>query len=154
LNIAGINYHPIIGLVTLAALFFQPMLGLIHHARFKKLRRRQIWSHLHLWNGRLMNPLGIINGGLGLRIAGASSRLVAAYAAVAAIMAGLWILVSILSEARRAKQTERGRQSMETPAMARSASLSQMVSELEGPRGKSPVRQHRSREASNSSYSQ
>lgn len=87
----------------LAALFVQPVLGLIHHSRFKKLRRRQIWSHLHLWNGRLMIPLGIINGGLGLRIAGASRTIVTAYAAVAGVLAGLWIVVALFSESRRRK---------------------------------------------------
>lgn len=82
-----------------------------------------------------MIPLGVINGGLGLHIAGASSRLVGAYAAVAAVMGGLWILVSIMSEARRARGT-------------------QGVSELDGARGKSPVGRHRPRDASHSSYSQ
>lgn len=150
----SINYHPIIGLVVLGALFFQPVLGLIHHARFKKLRRRQIWSHLHLWNGRLMIPLGIINGGLGLRIAGAPGRLVAAYAAVAAIMGGLWIAVSVMSEVRRAKQTERGQINRATPAMVQGSSPPQVVSELEEPQRKSPAGRHRSRVASDSSYSQ
>jgi hypothetical protein len=32
--------------------------------RFKKTRARQIWSHLHIWNGRVAVTLGIINGGL------------------------------------------------------------------------------------------
>jgi len=108
LNISGINYHPIIGLVVFAALFFQPILGLIHHSRFKKLRRRQIWSHLHLWNGRVMVPLGIVNGGLGLHIAGATKGIKAAYGAVAGVLGGLWILVAIFSEVKRrraAKQT-------------------------------------------------
>jgi hypothetical protein len=101
LNINGINYHPIIGLVVFAALFFQPILGLIHHSQFKKLRRRQTWSHLHLWNGRIMIPLGIINGGLGLGIAGASKGIKAAYAAIAGVLGGLWILVAVFSEVRR-----------------------------------------------------
>ncbi|OIW24694.1 hypothetical protein CONLIGDRAFT_103042 [Coniochaeta ligniaria NRRL 30616] len=103
LNISGINYHPIIGLVVFAALFFQPILGLIHHSQFKKLRRRQIWSYLHLWNGRIMIPLGIINGGLGLRIAGASKEIKTAYAAVAGVLGGLWVFLALLSEVKRRK---------------------------------------------------
>lgn len=101
LSISAINYHPIIGLVVFAALFFQPILGLIHHSQFKKLRRRQIWSYLHLWNGRILIPLGIINGGLGLHIAGASNEIKTAYTAVAGVLGGLWIIVAILSEVRR-----------------------------------------------------
>ena len=101
LNIAAINYHPIIGLVVFSALFFQPILGVVHHLQFKKLRRRQFWSHLHLWNGRIMIPLGIVNGGLGLRIAGAPSRFKIAYAVVVALLAGLWIVVAVLGELKR-----------------------------------------------------
>jgi hypothetical protein len=89
--------------VVFAALFFQPILGLIHHSQFKKLRRRQVWSHLHLWNGRIMIPLGIINGGLGLRMAGASNGIKTAYGAVAGVLGGLWLLVAIFSEVRRRK---------------------------------------------------
>lgn len=108
MNISGINYHPIIGLMVYVALFFQPILGLIHHLRFMKLRRRQIWSHLHLWNGRIMIPLGIINGGLGLHIAGASRLVKTAYAVVAGVLGGMWILVAVFSEVRRRRAARRG----------------------------------------------
>jgi sulfite exporter TauE/SafE len=126
LNIAGINYHPIIGLILLAALFLQPILGLIHHSQFKKLRRRQIWSHLHLWNGRIMIPLGMINGGLGLRIAGASKEIVTAYAAVAAVLCSLWIIVAAVSEARR----RRARQQV-APQMSRRSRMAGRVGRRE-----------------------
>ncbi|KAL1881487.1 hypothetical protein VTK73DRAFT_3549 [Phialemonium thermophilum] len=101
LSLSAVNYHPIIGIVVLVALLIQPFLGLIHHARFKRLRRRQVWSHLHLWNGRLMIPLGIINGGLGLGLAGASTKFKVAYSVVAAILVLTWALVAIWSELRR-----------------------------------------------------
>ncbi|KAB5566090.1 hypothetical protein GE09DRAFT_1218367 [Coniochaeta sp. 2T2.1] len=104
LNIAAISYHPIIGLVVFAALFFQPVLGVIHHLQFKKLRRRQIWSHLHLWNGRIMIPLGIINGGLGLKIAGAPSRFKIAYAVISSLLGALWIVVAVLGELKRRRE--------------------------------------------------
>jgi hypothetical protein len=119
LSISSFNYHPIIGLVVLAALFLQPFIGLIHHSRYKKLGRRQIWSYLHMWNGRLMIPLGIINGGLGLKLAGASNQIKIAYAVVAAVMFVLWVLFSILSSFRRRRQTRRSskrlRKVAETP---------------------------------------
>ena len=47
------------------------------------MQRRQIWSWLHLLTGRLAIPLGIVNGGLGLKLAGASTGLKTAYAIVA-----------------------------------------------------------------------
>jgi hypothetical protein len=39
-----INYHPIIGLVVFVCLLLQPVLGHLHHQRFKQVHRRQKWS--------------------------------------------------------------------------------------------------------------
>jgi hypothetical protein len=83
--------HAIIGLVVLACLVAQPVLGLIHHERFRRLQRRQIWSYLHLFNGRIPITLGIVNGALGLWIARASDRLKVAYLATAGAM---WYVMS------------------------------------------------------------
>jgi len=95
------SYHPIIGLVVLAFLFLQPVLGFIHHAKFKRMQRRQIWSYLHLFNGRIFITLGIANGGLGLWMAGESDKLKTAYIAVAVVMWVLWMLSAIWGEWRR-----------------------------------------------------
>lgn len=97
----NVNYHPIIGLVVLVCLLFQPVLGIIHHVRFKKLRRRQFWSYLHLFNGRVFITLGIINGGLGLWMARAPTTLTTAYIAVATVMWSLWMLAALWDEVRR-----------------------------------------------------
>ncbi|KAH8650194.1 hypothetical protein BX600DRAFT_108650 [Xylariales sp. PMI_506] len=103
LEVPGFNVHPIIGIAVLAALFFQPALGWIHHVRFKRLRRRTGWSHLHIWVGRLAITLGIINGGIGLQLAGAPSTAKTAYAVVASIMWLVWVLAAIYSAFRRSK---------------------------------------------------
>lgn len=107
---SSVNYHPIIGLVVLAALFFQPILGIIHHKRFKRVKRRQAWSYMHLFNGRVFIILGIINGGLGLKIARESTGLKVAYAVVAAIMGSLWMLAAFFGEFRvwRVRRAARG----------------------------------------------
>ncbi|KAF2995225.1 hypothetical protein E8E13_002247 [Curvularia kusanoi] len=63
------RYHPIIGLVLFAMLFFQPIMGYVHHLKFKRYKRRTIWSYEHLWVGRIAITLGMINGGLGLLLA-------------------------------------------------------------------------------------
>ncbi|EPE05928.1 integral membrane protein [Ophiostoma piceae UAMH 11346] len=102
------NYHPILGLVVLATLFLQPMLGYIHHVRFKQLGRRTVWSHLHLWNGRIGITVGIIDGGLGLQLANAPRRIKTAYIAVAVILWSLWMLVAIANETRRARRAPAG----------------------------------------------
>ncbi|RYO74351.1 hypothetical protein DL764_010876 [Monosporascus ibericus] len=100
LETSGVNVHPIVGIVILALLFFQPIFGLLHHANFKRLGRRTSWSHLHLWNGRAMVTLGIVNGGLGLGLARASPGSIAAYSVVAAIVWLLWVLAAAYGEFR------------------------------------------------------
>jgi hypothetical protein len=72
--------HPIIGLIILVFATLQPFTGWIHH-RIYRARAvilanthrgprpgRTIWGRIHLWTGRILITLGIINGGLGLRI--------------------------------------------------------------------------------------
>jgi hypothetical protein len=112
-NSAPINlldhYHPIIGIVVFVLLFFQPILGLVHHFQFKKYHRRTIWSHGHLWLGRIVITLGIINGGLGLLFAtetgffAPSRGQIIAYGIVAGIMWAAWVSAAIVGERRRAK---------------------------------------------------
>ncbi|KAK4234160.1 hypothetical protein C8A03DRAFT_18887 [Achaetomium macrosporum] len=110
-----VNYHLIIGLVVLSCLMVQPVLGFIHHAKFKKQRRRQVWSYLHLFNGRIFITLGIINGALGLWIAREPSRYKALYLTAAVAMWSLWMLVAMFGEWRRwrerRKATGRSRKS-------------------------------------------
>ncbi|KAK0615629.1 hypothetical protein B0T17DRAFT_496840, partial [Bombardia bombarda] len=102
------SYHPIIGIVVLVFLFLQPFLGLIHHAKFKKVQRRQIWSYLHIFNGRIFITLGIANGALGLYMAGESNTLKKAYIAVAIVMWVLWMLSAFWGELRRWRASKRG----------------------------------------------
>lgn len=97
------NYHPIIGIVVLLLIIFQPLLGALHHRNFKRYLRRTVPSHLHLWNGRIVIILGIVNGGLGLQIAGASDTMKLAYTIVAAVLGGAWIILSLFGEVRRVK---------------------------------------------------
>lgn len=106
------SYHPIIGIVVLALLFFQPILGYVHHIKFKKYSRRTVWSHAHLWLGRIAITAGMINGGLGLLLASdapaftgfAPTRTyIIAYGAVAGFMWLLWVIAAIIGERRRAK---------------------------------------------------
>ncbi|KAI1277397.1 hypothetical protein F5Y07DRAFT_388398 [Xylaria sp. FL0933] len=102
LDIAGENAHPIIGIVLLVALLFQPVLGLVHHRRFKKLRRRTWVSHAHLWTGRLGITLGIINGGLGFALARRTSGAgVVAYSVVSGTLWLIWVLTAVFAEVRR-----------------------------------------------------
>lgn len=72
--------HIIIGLVLLAFATIQPITGWIHHRIYHSRAvaiattnrgprpGRTIWGRVHLWFGRMLITLGIINGGLGLRL--------------------------------------------------------------------------------------
>ncbi|KAL6707520.1 hypothetical protein ACN47E_004090 [Coniothyrium glycines] len=106
------RYHPIIGIIVFVLLFFQPILGFIHHLKFKKHSRRTVWSHGHLWLGRIVITLGMINGGLGLLLASEapaftgfapSNGHIIAYSIVAGVMWLLWVAAAIIGERRRAK---------------------------------------------------
>ncbi|KAK7747451.1 hypothetical protein SLS53_001706 [Cytospora paraplurivora] len=80
-----------------------PLLGIIHHRNYEVLERRTLSSHLHIWDGRGAIILGIVNGGLGLKLAGAADTVKLAYTIVAAIFGGTWIVLAVLSEFRKAR---------------------------------------------------
>lgn len=87
--------------MTLATLIIQPLLGFIHHSKYKRLGRRTMWSYAHIWNGRIGVSVGIVNGGLGLQLANASWNIKLAYIVVAAIMWFLWMITAVVGEIRR-----------------------------------------------------
>lgn len=60
-----------------------------------------MFSHLHLWNGRILIILGIVNGALGLKVSNAPDMATLAYTIVAAILGGGWLAVTLLGEVRR-----------------------------------------------------
>jgi len=110
------NYHPAIGIILFCLLFLQPILGWMHHAQFKKYKRRTAWSYGHLWLGRILITLGMINGGLGMLLATQTGYFVPslgqmiAYGVVAGIMWTLWVTASVFGERRRSRAMQaRGR---------------------------------------------
>lgn len=106
------TYHPIIGIVLFVLLFFQPILGYVHHVQYKKYSRRTVWSYGHLWLGRIVITLGMINGGLGMLLASDAPAFLSfrptrgqiiAYGVIAGIMWLLWVAAAFVGERRRAK---------------------------------------------------
>lgn len=106
------NYHPVIGLVVFALLGFQPILGFIHHAMFKMHKRRTVWSYGHIWLGRILITLGMINGGLGMLLASdapaflefrPSKGQAVAYGFVAGAMWVFWMFVAVYGEKRKSR---------------------------------------------------
>lgn len=115
--------HPRLGLAILAIAFFQPIFGFVHHRIYKK-RSQKIASgkptkapgrtpvgRVHLWVGRILIALGIINGGLGIRLASfspfqtdaTSQKASIAYGTVAGVMFLLYLICVIAFEVRRAR---------------------------------------------------
>ena len=79
--------HQIIGIVAVTALFAQAYFGYAHHLGFKRTGRRTAISYLHLWTGRLVVPLGMLEACLGFNLASQTLQ------AVAAALVSLAILV-------------------------------------------------------------
>ncbi|KIV92607.1 hypothetical protein PV10_03881 [Exophiala mesophila] len=115
--------HPQLGLAILAIAFFQPFFGASHHRIYKKRANalqagqptkqpgRTTPGRTHLWVGRILIVLGIVNGGLGIRLASyspfqsdaTSRRAGIIYGAVAAAMFVLYVAFVVFFEVKRAR---------------------------------------------------
>ncbi|KAI1294538.1 iron reductase domain protein [Xylaria venustula] len=100
----GINFsenHTLLGTVVVALFGVQPIGGYIHHLYYVKYQKRGLVSHGHIWYGRILLVLGIVNGGLGLQLASAGQSLVIAYSVVAAVIFAAYIGGAIFGEVKR-----------------------------------------------------
>ncbi|KAK5226945.1 hypothetical protein LTR99_005074 [Exophiala xenobiotica] len=69
------TYHPIIGLVIFSAIWLQILMALVHHfVLFKKHQRRTTLAVAHMWLGRVLITVGMVNGGLGLKLSWNAGR--------------------------------------------------------------------------------
>ena len=98
------KYHPIIGILLFVLLFLQPIFGIFHHSGYNKYHRRTLWSYGHLWNGRIVITLGMINGGLGLMLANNTKIGVIAYGVIAAVVWLIYVAAIIIGERRKARE--------------------------------------------------
>ncbi|CAJ2512948.1 Uu.00g010670.m01.CDS01 [Anthostomella pinea] len=103
--------HQRFGTAIVALFAIQPIGGYLHHLYYMKHQRRGLVSHAHIWYGRVLMLMGIINGGLGLRLADESNRLVIAYSIVAAVVSVIYIggaLFGVMKRRRAAGAAARG----------------------------------------------
>ena len=105
-----------LGLIVISLLSLQPILGYVHHMMYKRKQRRTVFSHLHIWYGRILMVIGIINGG---RQTGGEGSLGIAFAVLAGIFGGIYIGAAIwgIIKRRRAARTEK----TASPRMAESS---------------------------------
>ncbi|KAJ5047068.1 uncharacterized protein L3040_002912 [Drepanopeziza brunnea f. sp. 'multigermtubi'] len=87
--------HTIFGVVIVVLFLIQPIFGIIHHMQYKRNQARAPVSHLHIWYGRVIILLGVINGGLGLKLARNSPNGVIAYSVVAGVVGLAYVLMCV-----------------------------------------------------------
>lgn len=109
------RYHAIIGIVVIGCLLLQPITGLLHHVLYKKRGRPNGATYPHIWWGRAVVTLGVINGGFGLQLADVpmineTRKGQIAYGVVAGVIWVLWMVVIAFSfvRSRGKKEGETG----------------------------------------------
>ncbi len=107
--------HAIIGLLLLAVLFFMPFVGVIHHRVYKTVQKRTWWSYGHIFTGRVAVVLGMVNGGLGLRLANARSSYTIAYGVFAGLMGVVYIGAIVFGEVTRARKSSQDAMESSSP---------------------------------------
>jgi hypothetical protein len=140
--------HIIIGLIVFFVGSIQPWLGWIHHIVFQKRLTKQkkgiatkrpgrtITTRFHLWIGRALILLGIINGGLGIQLTAGSPFQTAsttrnaeiAYGVLAGLMFLLFAGVGFFSEHRRSAGMKSKRTGQQMPAQPELANRKSMPS--------------------------
>ena len=102
-------YHPIIGIVVIAVLFFQPIGGYLAHRLYAKNEKATSPSVAHRWIGRIFLVLGAINGGLGLQLGANSRKGEIAYGVITGVSFAIWgasILFDHVRSKKKANKTE------------------------------------------------
>lgn len=75
---------------------------------YVRQQKRTIWSTAHVWFGRIVITLGIINGGLGLDFSGNTTEVEIAYGVVAGVVWFAWVGVMIWAALYKRGGTETG----------------------------------------------
>ena len=63
------EFHEWFGTFIVVGFCAQPIIGVIHHRHFVKTQKKGWANKIHVWLGRALLVLGIINGGLGFQLA-------------------------------------------------------------------------------------
>ncbi|KFY93968.1 hypothetical protein V498_04142 [Pseudogymnoascus sp. VKM F-4517 (FW-2822)] len=79
------NTHTIFGASIFGLILVQPFLGIIHHFLYRREGKGTLFGLAHCWYGRAIMILAVVNGGLGLELAGNSRGGEIAYGVVAGV---------------------------------------------------------------------
>ena len=88
-------------MVLLGTLAFMPFLGVVHHKIYKQVQKRTLWSYGHIFIGRAGIILGMINGGLGLKLANAGRSDKIAYGVIAGLVGVAYLGAIVFGEFKR-----------------------------------------------------
>ncbi|KAJ9419219.1 hypothetical protein FOXG_07333 [Fusarium oxysporum f. sp. lycopersici 4287] len=99
--------HVQLGTIVCILMIIQPILGWWHHKNYLRYERRTAVSHAHLWYGRALMIIGIVNGGIGLQLSGASTGLIIAYAVVSIIVFAMYTAGSVRKMIRMRRKESR-----------------------------------------------
>jgi hypothetical protein len=76
----------------------------MHHRHFLENQGRGFISHVHIWYGRILIVIGIVNGGLGLDLSAPPNRFYIAYSVVAGVIGAAYLAVIVWKELRGARK--------------------------------------------------
>jgi Eukaryotic cytochrome b561 len=119
--------HFILGTTVISMLLLQPFFGFLHHAMFRHYDRKTFMTFIHVWYGRLIFLLALVNGALGLKLGrslrGGMEAATVTYSVIAAIIGTLYIAVLLFSawkvngkgEEKYVRRTDRRLGSMSRP---------------------------------------
>ena len=88
----------------------QPVGGYLHHLQYLKRGGRTVVSHAHIWYGRALMIMGVVNGGLGIRLAGGRRSLTIGYSVAAAVVAVIYLAAKGVGVARSRSRARRERE--------------------------------------------
>ncbi|GFG22425.1 hypothetical protein IFM61606_02285 [Aspergillus udagawae] len=103
------NAHTIFGTVIVVLMLLQPFLGTIHHWMYIRKKTRTALAPVHVWLGRILIVLGMVNGGLGLRLADNTHGGKIAYVVVAGVCGAMylaWVIYRLRWTRNRSKEVE------------------------------------------------
>lgn len=90
-------------------MLIQPFLGVIHHWIYIRKKTRTALAPVHVWLGRILIILGMVNGGLGLRLADNTHGGKIAYGVVAGVCGAMylaWVVYRLRRRGNGRKEVE------------------------------------------------
>lgn len=88
--------HVILGTVVVVLFVLMPIIGWWHHRQFITTGTKDFKIAMHIWGGRLLLLLGVINGITGLQLSKEKSSAYIAYGTIAGVFAVIYVGIAYL----------------------------------------------------------